>query len=99
MGVAVQEKLEEVLADLSSVEGVASIQRVVCGGCHDFKVITKLSAEAFGKWEAANFEPEADFLEKIRGIEGVTAVETQTYTLEEVKMSNKQIKSAKEKQK
>merc|ERR1712187_560262 len=97
--VAVQEKLEEVLADLSSVEGVSSIQRVVCGGCNDFKVITKLPAEAFGKWEAANFEPEAEFLEKVKGISGVTAVETQTYTLEEVKYSNKQIKSAKEKQK
>merc|ERR1712187_236425 len=99
MGDAGQEKLEEVLADLSSVEGVASIQRVVCGGCNDFKVITKLPAEAFGKWEAANFEPEAEFLEKVKGISGVTAVETQTYTLEEVKYSNKQIKSAKEKQK
>jgi len=95
--VAVQERLEEVLAELSSVEGVASIQRVVCGGCHDFKVITKLPAEAFGKWEAASFEPEADFIEKIKSIEGITAVETQTYTLEEVKMSNKQIKAAKEK--
>merc|ERR1712187_749888 len=97
--VAVQEKLEEVLADLSSVEGFASIHRVVCGGCHDFKVVTKLPAEAFGKWEAASFEPEAEFLEKLKGISGVTVVETQTYTLEEVKYSNKQIKSAKEKQK
>jgi len=97
--VAVQEKLEEVLADLSSVEGVASIQRVVCGGCYDFKVITKLPAEAFAKWETASFEPEADFIEKVKGIEGVTAVETQTFTLEEVKLSNKQIKNAKEKQK
>jgi len=97
--VAVQTLLEEVLADVSSVEGVSSVQRVVCGGCHDFKVITKLPAEAFGKWEAAKFAPEEEFLKKVKSISGVTAVETQTYTLEEVKMSNKQIKSAKEKQK
>jgi len=97
--VDVQAKLEEVLADLSSVEGATSIQRVVCGGCLDFKVITKLPAAAFAKWEADGFAPEADFLEKAKAISGVTAVETQTYTLEEVKLSNKQIKSAKEKAK
>lgn len=97
--VDVQNLLDEVLADLSSVEGVASVQRVVCGGCHDFKVITKLPAEAFQKWEATKFEPEESFLAKAQKISGVTAVETQTFTLEEVKMSNKQIKSAKEKQK
>merc|ERR1712086_164656 len=61
--------------------------------------ITKLPAAAFAKWEAAGFEPEAEFLEKAKSIPGVTAVETQTYTLEEVKLSNKQIKSAKEKAK
>jgi len=97
--VVAQEKLDEVLADLSSVEGVSSVQRVVCGGCNDFKVITKLSAEAFGKWEAAAFAPEADFLEMVKAVPGVTNVETQTYTLEEVKLSNKQIKKAQEKQK
>jgi CxxC motif-containing protein len=94
-----QNLLDEVLVDLSSVEGVTSVQRVVCGGCLDFKIITKLSAEAFGKWDAAAFEPEATFLEKVKAIAGITAVETQTYTLEEVKASNKQIKSAKEKAK
>jgi len=97
--VAAQALLEEALADLSSVEGVASIQRVVCGGCHDFKVITKLPAESFTKWEKTKFGPEEEFLKKLKGISGVTAVETQTYTLEEVKLNNKQIKSAKEKQK
>merc|ERR1712086_529541 len=49
--------------------------------------------------EAAGFEPEAEFVKTAKSIAGVTAVETQTYTLEEVKLSNKQIKSAKEKAK
>jgi hypothetical protein len=35
--------------------GVKSVQRVVCGGCHDYKVVTCLDAEAFGAWEAAGF--------------------------------------------
>merc|ERR1712232_13027 len=92
-----QELLDEVLADVSSVEGVTSVQRIVCGGCHDFKVITKLPAAAFEKWEKNGFEPEKKFLEALGKIDGVTAVETQTYTLEEVKMNAKAIKKAQEK--
>jgi len=89
--------LDDVLADVSSIEGVASIQRVVCGGCHDFKVITKLSAAAFGDWEKASFAPEADFLARVKKIKGVESVETQTYTLEEVKMNKKDAKKAMDK--
>jgi hypothetical protein len=92
-----QAQLEEILADLSSVEGVASVQRVVCGGCHDFKVITKLPEKAFKDWEAKAFAPEADFLDAVKKIAGVTAVETQTYTLEEVKLNKKDVKKAQEK--
>lgn len=91
---AVQAALDDVLAELSSVEGVASIQRVVCGGCHDFKVVTKLTAAAFGAWEKSAFAPEASFLAKIKGVAGVSDVETQTYTLEEVKLNKKDIKKA-----
>jgi len=94
---AAQEALEEVLAEVSSVEGVASVQRVVCGGCHDFKVITKLSAKAHAEWEKAKFAPEEAFLDALKAIPGITAVETQTYTLEEVKMNKKDIKKAEEK--
>ena len=94
---AAQKLLEEVLADLSSVEGVSSVQRVVCGGCLDFKVVTKLSAAAFGEWEKAKFAPEEEFLAKLKAISGISAVETQTYTLEEVKMNKKDIKKAQEK--
>lgn len=91
---AAQQALEDVLADLSSVEGVNSVQRVVCGGCLDFKVVTKLTAAGFGEWEKAKFAPEEEFLAKLKGIKGIQAVETQTYTLEEVKMNKKDIKKA-----
>uniref|UniRef100_A0A7S2NN59 Uncharacterized protein n=2 Tax=Zooxanthella nutricula TaxID=1333877 RepID=A0A7S2NN59_9DINO len=92
-----QKLLDDALAELSSVEGVASVQRVVCGGCHDFKVITKLPQKAFEAWEKAAFAPEAPFLEALKKVAGVSAVETQTYTLEEVKLNKKDIKKAQDK--
>lgn len=93
---AAQAALDDILADVSAVDGVSSVQRVVCGGCLDFKVVTKLTAAAFGEWEKAGFAPEEAFLSKLKGIAGITAVETQTYTLEEVKMNKKQIQKAQE---
>jgi hypothetical protein len=75
----------QVLVSLSdrikAVAGVKSVQRVVCGGCHDFKVIVALDAGAFGAWEGAAFAPEADFLTAVSAIAGVSKVETQTYTI------------------
>lgn len=54
---------------------------MVCGGCLDFKVVTSLDADSFGKWEEAGFAPEEKFLAKLKDIEGINSVETQTYTL------------------
>ena len=64
--------------------GVVSVQRVVCGGCQDFKVIAKLEAAKFADWEAAAFAPEAEFLKEVEAIPGVKKVETQTFTLEDL---------------
>ena len=77
---AAQKALDVALPSLKALPG-AKVQRVVCGGCHDFKVITSLPADAFGAWEAASFAPEADFLAAVSAIPGVSAVETQTFTL------------------
>lgn len=60
------------------------MQRVVCGGCHDFKLITCLDADSFSAWEASGFAPEAEFITEVKAIEGVSLVETQTYTLEQM---------------
>ncbi|CAE7505025.1 unnamed protein product [Symbiodinium natans] len=79
-----QGALDSVLADVKSVDGVKSVQRVVCGGCLDFKVVVKLPADKFGDWENAGFAPEEAFLDKLKAIDGISTVETQTYTLEEV---------------
>ncbi|CAJ1357584.1 unnamed protein product [Effrenium voratum] len=81
---AAQTLLEELLPKVKSASGASSVQRVVCGGCLDFKVVVKLPAEKFGAWKEANFEPEEAFLGKLKGIDGISTIETQTYTLEEV---------------
>ena len=57
------------------------VQRIVCGGCLDFKVIIALDAPAFGAWAETKFAPEEEFLAAITAIPGVSVVETQTYTL------------------
>jgi hypothetical protein len=79
--VEAQKALEAILPDVKKVDGVKSVERIVCGGCLDFKVITSLPAEQFGEWEAKEFAPEAAFLEKLKGIDGVSLVETQTFTV------------------
>jgi hypothetical protein len=64
--------------------GVKSVQRIVCGGCLDYKVIIALSAEHFGPWSEIKFEPEEKFLEAVRDVPGISTIETQTYTLMDV---------------
>ena len=78
--VAAQKVLAEYLDKIKAVAGVKRVQRCVCGGCYDFKVVTSLDAESFGAWEGAAFAPEAEVLDKLRAIPGVTSLETQTYT-------------------
>ena len=80
--VLAQKALAEMLPSVKQVNGVQSVQRIVCGGCHDFKVIVSLPVKEFKEWEANKFQPEEAFLGKVRGISGVSQVETQTYTLE-----------------
>ena len=79
--VEAQALLTGVLDDLKKINGVQSVQRVVCGGCLDFKIIIALSAATFGEWGEKNFEPEEDFLAKLKAIDGISVVETQTFTL------------------
>jgi hypothetical protein len=78
---AAQKLLDDCLPALHKLNGLQSVQRVVCGGCFDFKVVIALSAGAYHLWEAADHSPEKGFLEAAASIPGVTAVETQTYTL------------------
>ena len=42
--------------------------------------IYQVPLEDFGPWEKSGYAPEEAFLEKLRAIEGVSQVETQTIT-------------------
>ena len=76
-----QQTLDMFSSEIKAIPGVKSVQRVVCGGCMDFKIITALDAESFGSWEQRQFAPEEQFLAAVKAIPGVSQVETQTFTL------------------
>lgn len=76
-----QKALTAVLDDVKKVDGVKGVQRIICGGCFDFKVITSLSADKFKAWQDSKFAPEEAFLEKLKSIDGISTVETQNYTI------------------
>ena len=80
----VQEALQEVEAKIKAVNGVKKVQRIVCGGCLDYKVIVALDAADFGAWGESKFAPEEEFLAACKAIPGVSSVETQTYTIMDV---------------
>ena len=79
--VAAQKLLSETLPTIKAIDGVKGVQRIVCGGCLDFKIITSLDAAKWGDFESGGHGPEAEFLEKLKAIDGITEVETQTYTI------------------
>lgn len=79
-----QKTLLEFMPKVAEQSGTRT-QRVVCGSCKDFKVSTSLKADKFAAWEENKFAPEEEFLEAIKKIAGVTAVETQTYSIMPVK--------------
>jgi len=74
--------LDEYLPKLKELPG-AQITRQVCGGCLDFKISITQPLEEHGAWAEADYGPlEAEFLEKLKGIDGVSQVETQEITFE-----------------
>ena len=79
-----QQTLKQFESEIKKVPGVKSVQRIVCGGCLDFKIITSLDTESFGSWEQKKFAPEQQFLDAVKGIAGITQIETQTFTLMDV---------------
>lgn len=82
--VAAQEVLLKHEAKIKATAGVKKVQRIVCGGCQDFKVIVALDAGAYGAWKDGGHSPEEEFLADLGKIAGVSAVETQTYTIMDV---------------
>ncbi|EEC47126.1 predicted protein [Phaeodactylum tricornutum CCAP 1055/1] len=81
---AISKVVDEYLPEIKKVSNDATVNRLVCGGCLDFKLMTTVPLEDFGPWEEKEFAPEADFLAKLKKIEGVTMIETQTITNMEI---------------
>lgn len=50
--------------------------------CYDLP--KKVPLDDFGPWEEKGYAPEAEFLEKLKAIDGVSQVETQTITNMEI---------------
>eukprot|EP00811_Abedinium_folium_P014400 NODE_23405_length_667_cov_6.333333.p2 GENE.NODE_23405_length_667_cov_6.333333~~NODE_23405_length_667_cov_6.333333.p2 ORF type:complete len:135 (+),score=46.64 NODE_23405_length_667_cov_6.333333:104-508(+) len=78
---AAQAVLDKHKAAIKRIDGVVETKRVVCAGCLDFKVITNLSADKYGAWKEAGHAPEASLLAELDAIDGITDIETQTFTL------------------
>lgn len=51
---SVQNVLSSIIPALKDIKGLKDIQRVVCGGCLDYKVIVSLNANNFGEWVSIN---------------------------------------------
>mmetsp|Transcript_27449 Transcript_27449/g.45757 ORF Transcript_27449/g.45757 Transcript_27449/m.45757 type:complete len:151 (+) Transcript_27449:40-492(+) len=77
--VDIADVVDEFLPKIKELDGV-KVDRQVCGGCLDFKLGITVPLDTFGPWEEAGHPPESDFLEKLKNIDGVTQVESQTMT-------------------
>eukprot|EP00467_Chlorarachnion_reptans_P009397 CAMPEP_0114536816 /NCGR_PEP_ID=MMETSP0109-20121206/29219_1 /TAXON_ID=29199 /ORGANISM="Chlorarachnion reptans, Strain CCCM449" /LENGTH=246 /DNA_ID=CAMNT_0001720609 /DNA_START=139 /DNA_END=880 /DNA_ORIENTATION=- len=68
--VAAQAALDEVLSEVKAVPGVKSVQRVVCGGCLDFKVVTADKASLVAAQAALD-----EVLSEVKAVPGVKSVQ------------------------
>mmetsp|Transcript_15370 Transcript_15370/g.21415 ORF Transcript_15370/g.21415 Transcript_15370/m.21415 type:complete len:113 (-) Transcript_15370:240-578(-) len=78
--VEAQKVLDSVLDSIKNIDGFKKVDRVVCGGCLDFKVIISMPVDKWEDWSEKKFAPEGEFMEKLKAIEGISNVETQNYT-------------------
>ena len=77
---AIAKVVDELLPEVKKASKDATVNRLVCGACLDFKLMTTVPLEDFGPWEESGFPPEKEFLEKLKAIDGVSMIETQTIT-------------------
>mmetsp|Transcript_17884 Transcript_17884/g.17954 ORF Transcript_17884/g.17954 Transcript_17884/m.17954 type:complete len:121 (+) Transcript_17884:77-439(+) len=79
--VAAQNAFIPFLYQLKALDGLRDVQRIVCGGCYDYKIIIALTADKFSAWADNEFAPEKDYLTQISTIPGLSCIETQNYTI------------------
>merc|ERR1711920_1068889 len=77
---AIGKVVDEYLPKLKSISKDVTLNRLVCGECKDFKLMITVPLADFGAFAESGFPPEEEFLAKIKAIEGVSSVETQTIT-------------------
>lgn len=76
----VQKVVDEYLPEISEEEGFKWAHRIVCGECHEYKLLLQFHEYQFGSWQLKDYEPEEDFVDDLKAIEGVTDVELQNAT-------------------
>ena len=76
---AAEELLQSYLPTLKALPN-AEVTRVMCGGCHDFKIVVNQPCADHDAWKASDYAPEQEFISKLSAIEGISAVETQEST-------------------
>merc|ERR1719469_1219796 len=81
---AIAKVVDEYLPQIKAVAPGVKVNRLVCGSCLDFKLMTTVPLGDYGGWEEKDHAPEKEFIEKITAIEGVSQVETQTITNVEI---------------
>jgi len=81
---AIAAVVDDLLPTIKGISDDITVNRLVCGGCLDFKLMMTVPLDDFGPWEESGYAPESEFLEKIKAIEGVSMVETQTITNMEI---------------
>jgi hypothetical protein len=62
--------VDEYLPELKKVSKDVQVNRLVCGACLDFKLMTTVPLKDFGAWEEKGYSPETDFLQKLKAIDG-----------------------------
>ena len=67
--------------ETKAVPGVTRVSRLACGTCLDFKIVVSLPAESYKPWAETGHPPETKFLEALRAIPGVSAVEAQLFSI------------------
>ena len=77
----VQQVWEAMATRVRAIPGVVRVQRMCCGTCMEYKIVISMRARSYPAWEARDHEPEAEFLQLIGAIDGVSAATAQLYSI------------------
>ena len=72
--------VDEYMSKIKAIDKSTTVNRLVCGSCLDFKLMITNDLDAYGPWSETDHAPEAEFIAKLKAIDGVSQVETQEIT-------------------